>query len=360
MKNYDEIENFIDYTDREYWRKYIEDFVIPLWENTILIIGYFDQLKFEFNNIPLNDVIEDYKKSLLLGGINPDIEELYTQNSLAKFYSRFFGLRLKDQKSWISQQRFGESLTDINIEVIETEFIKFVKEISGILDDGLRYQNLIEFPPEGIINYDEFNKDPIKVKDLISDFYQNLLKISLIQNYGTFFICSINQITYKWMQAAYPRIDKIIDFLQEQFELIELQWRNPIKPESKVFKEYTFYCFPEYNPKNTGKSFGGAICKLNEYFLLSHSEELKNTLNIIFGNIPDFRQEYNGRIKSQLPDHWNKSIYYKGLMASYYRGGIDESNETVMEMLDENMPFLFTHLIKIDYLDDDHMSFMEI
>ena len=94
MKTYDDIEGFIDYTNKEEWERYITDFVIPLWKATWIIKEYFEELKREFDNLPLGEVKEE-DRPLLLGGIRPSSDEIYSRNSLAKFYLKFFGLRLK-------------------------------------------------------------------------------------------------------------------------------------------------------------------------------------------------------------------------------------------------------------------------
>ena len=358
MKTYDDIEGFIDYTDKEEWKRYVQYIIIPLWKLSWILKEYFEELKIEFDSLPFGE-IKEKDKPLFLGGIKPLSEEIYSRNSLAKFYLKFFGLRLKDLQSWILQQQHGDILTEINAEVVETEFIKLVKDVFNLLDYALQYQTLVSNFEEPQFNYEEFKRNPEKVKKLIKEWYQALLNVSLNYNYGTFFICSINQVTYKYMKTAYPRIDQILEFLQDEFGLMELDWNNPINPESQIFKEYKIYCFPEYNPKKTGKSFGGAICKLNELIwnVFSYSSKVKETLNMLFNIVPNLKEEFRERIKSQLPERYHSWIYFKGITASENSYRIEESGKTLMEMLDENMPWLFTSLIKINYVYDNGFSF---
>ena len=217
MRNYDNIEGFIDYTSEDEWKRYIESYVIPLWKYSWILKEYWEELRNEFDALPF-DKIREEERPLFLGGIIQG-DEIYTRNSLAKFYAKFFGMKLKDIQSWILQSQTGEALTEINVEVVETEFIKFVKEVFNLLDYGLLHQRLVTDFKEPELNYEELKKNPNKVKEVIQNFYQGILNISLNYNYGTFFLCSINQITYCYMKAAYPRIDEVLDFLINEFGL---------------------------------------------------------------------------------------------------------------------------------------------
>ena len=361
MRNYDDIEGFINYTSENEWEKYIESYVIPLWKYSWILKGYWEELRNEFNALPFDEVREE-EKPLILGGI-VQRDEIYTRNSLAKFYAKFLGMRLKDIQSWILQSQTGEMLTEISVEVVETEFVKFVKEVFNLLDYGLLHQQLVTDFKEPELDCEGLKKEPEKVRELIKNFYQSILNISLNYNYGTFFLCSINQITYCYMRTAYPRINEVLDFLINEFGLTELEWNNPIKPESKTFRDYTIYCFPEYNPNTKGKSFGGAICTLNEtiWRVFSYSSEIKNTLSILFGNIPNLKEEFKERIKSRLPERYYTWIYFKGISASERSyADAEVGSKTIMDMLDENSPFLFTNLIKIDYVSDTTLSFASV
>ncbi len=357
MKTYDDLKEFIDYTNKEEWEAYIRDTILPLWRFSWVLKEYFEELRMEFDNLPFSEVKDD--KPLLLGGVKPLSEEIYSKNSLAKFYLKFFGLKLKDLKSWILQRQYGETLIEPIVEVHETEFIRFVKSVFNLLDRALQCQSLISDFEEPQFNYEELKRNPEKVKELIKDWYQALLNTTLNYSYGSFFLCSINQVTYKYMKAAYPRIDQILEFLQTEFGLIELDWNNPINPESQLFKDYTIYCFPEYNPRKPGESFGGAICKLNEllWYAFSYSLEIRETLSMLFGNVPNLREEFMGKVRSQLPERYHTQIFFRGIIASEHRSEIESSGKTLMEMLDENMPWLFTSLIKISYVYDDGFYF---
>jgi len=164
------------------------------------------------------------------------------------------------------------------------------------------------------------------------------------------------------MKAAYPGIDDALDFLRNEFGLTELEWGNPIEPDSNTFKDYTIYCFPEYNPRSKGKSFGGSICAVNEMIwgtFVSYST-VKDTFEMSFGNVPNLKEEFKEKIKSRIPERHHQRIYYKGITASENHANVQEGNKTIMDMLDENSPCLFTNQIKIDYISDEALSFSSV
>ncbi|RLG01861.1 MAG: hypothetical protein DRN49_00375 [Thaumarchaeota archaeon] len=57
MSNYDLLEGFINYTDKNAWRGYIKKFAVPLWKNALVLKEFFEKLKSEFHNVLLRDNI---------------------------------------------------------------------------------------------------------------------------------------------------------------------------------------------------------------------------------------------------------------------------------------------------------------
>jgi len=363
MQSYDDVEGFINYTDKDEWRKYIETYVLPLWNYSWILKEYWNQLREDFHGLLFEEVREE-DIPLLLGGVIEGSER-YTKNSLAKFYAQFFGMRIKDIGAWLLQSRRGEKLTNITVEVVETDFIKFVKTVFKILEVALSHQRLVTNFKEPELNYEELKRNSEKVKQLIKNFYQSLLNIALNYNYGTFFLCSINQVPYHYMKAAYPRIDEILDFLRNEFGLTELTWNNPIKPNTKTYKDYTIYCFPEYNPNNKGKSFGGAICVLNDLIwdVFSSKTKTPEALSMLFVNVPNLKVEFKQRIKGKVPEIYFDNVHYdKDLVADARKMHIDEGfleryKESLLDILDENAPHLFLNMLKISEVSGNYIDF---
>ena len=372
--NYDRLEGFIDYTNVDSWKEYIKSYVIPLWRNTLILKEFYENLRSEFHDVLLSDVAEK-DLPLLLGGIDPRKEEVYRKNSLAKFYSKFFGLKLSDLQSWV----LGGGNVGIPLKVIveETAFTRLVNDVFKWLDRAVHYQTLVDFT-EPEVEYQQLKKDPYKLLKLIRDFYQQILGITVNYNYYTFFLWSIKQIPYKFMKAAYPRIDQILEFLEDEFGLTKFNWNPPFSEDSPLYREYTIWCWPEYNTKSErggycgpdysqGRSFGGSICVLNEiiwsYTSRSYSSltrELKDIISSYFTMFPNLEEDYVSRVKGRVIGKLYPRIYYRGISAAEDQSKVGETNLTIMQMLDEVSPYLFTGLAKIRYVSEGYLEISEI
>jgi len=371
MSNYDSVENFIDYANKDAWKSYVENYVIPVWRNASILKEFFENLKSKFQNFSLGDVSEK-DLPLLLGGVVPGREDIYKKNSLAKFYDRFFGLKLSDLKPWL----LGGEATGIQPKVIveETAFIRFVDEVLKWSNKAVQCQALVE-ATEPKIDYDKLKENANELKELIKNFYQSVLNISVNYNYGTFFLWSIKQIPYRFMKEAYPRIDGILDFLQREFGLTRFKWKSPFPEGSKLYEDYTIWCWPEYNAEldrlgggnvrgpeySQCKSFGGSICALNEVIWKHLSKgyhsptDLERIFTEYFNVFPDLKEEYVSRVKDRLTGKIYSHIYYGRIMAAEDISKVGETNLTIMQMIDEVSPYLFTGLAKITYVSDGHI-----
>lgn len=370
MSNYDQLEGFIDYTNNDEWKSYIKNHIIPLWRNALILKEFFEYLKSGFQGIPLRSVNEE-DLPLLLGGVVPTREQVYKRNSLAKFYSKFFGLNLSDLQSWMLGG--GISGTEVKVIVEETTFTRLVNEVFKWLDRAIHYQTLVKYE-EPALAYDELKNNPQKLKELVKDFYQAALSISVNYNYHTFFLWSIKQIPYRFMKEAYPKIDQITDFLQNEFGLAQLRWKIPFSEDSDFYKNYTIWCWAEYNTQSqtggwcgpehsSGASFGGAICAMNETIwnhLRKGYSDLEPLLLSYFTVFPNLKEDYVAKIKHRLTTKIHSHVYYKGITAAEDRSGVGETNMTLMQMIDDVSPHLFAGLAKIAYVSDDYIQISSV
>ncbi len=82
----------VDYTDKEGWKKFVEDYVIPLRDSAEILVEYWNYLKGEIDKVSFSKIEtekdENFKK-ILLGGVKESGD--YSERSLALFYNTFFG-----------------------------------------------------------------------------------------------------------------------------------------------------------------------------------------------------------------------------------------------------------------------------
>ncbi len=141
MENYDELEDFFDYSSKIEWVEYIESNVIPLWKNTLKILKFHENIIEEFEGKKFGEILEgDYQ--LFLGGVDNNGD--YTSNSLANFYAKILGLSI-NTIAWIKQEEVGKKITEIDITISDTVFIEFLTDIKEFLNVALKNQNLVKY-----------------------------------------------------------------------------------------------------------------------------------------------------------------------------------------------------------------------
>jgi len=117
MQDYDTLEDFIDYADKEKWSGYIKNSIIPLWKASHILIRFHESLKKEFDGKSFNEFSEEDKVIFLGGVVNK--ENRFSETSLAKFYNDFFDLKI-DIPSWMIQEEIGEKFEDLIAEINES------------------------------------------------------------------------------------------------------------------------------------------------------------------------------------------------------------------------------------------------
>jgi hypothetical protein len=105
----------LNYADRGKWKKFVEDYVIPLRDSADALVEYWNYLKEKIDSVPFNEIEtekdENFKK-ILIGGVKENGD--YSERSLALFYSKFFsagtsksfGIKMMDGIS----RKFGEKV----------------------------------------------------------------------------------------------------------------------------------------------------------------------------------------------------------------------------------------------------------
>jgi len=367
-RTYAQVDDFVDYTEREVWEEYIQETVVPMWEAAWQLKEFHRQLQHEFNGRRL-ETLSDAERRVFLGGIDPQRDEVYRQNSVAKFYKGFFGAQVSDLQSWLLSEG-GDVQTEVTVEVEESQFIEFADKIHDQLTQALSAQTLYQGWQNPEVAFDSFLSSPEEVRDIVEQLYQGVLDFVVNHSYPTFYLWSLNQTPRRFLQEAYPAFDDTQPLVREQFGLTEMDWPNPIKSDADIHSSYEILCFPEYNPNNQGRSFGGSIGKTNEiiwtYFSDYSTQAFRDVLTTYFNTVSDLKQDYDDRVANRIanvPEQWvgrEFSIYFDGLSAATERSDVEDSQESIMDLLDQAAPLLFLGLNKITYVYDDNLKIKPI
>ena len=297
-----------EYSDKNEWKKFISDYIIPLRDSADALVEYWNYLKEEIDSVPFNEIEtekdENFKR-ILLGGVNENGD--YSERSLAFFYSTFFGARLSNLQEYLISQK--ERVTSqVTGAVEESEFMKFVENIKEKTNAILKSasQNVLtdavdSETPE--VDFEALLEAPEKVAELIKDFYNKTLEITVNYNQHTLFLWTIRKITRKYLETAYPELQeekfdafKSIVGLEKYFEPeIEETTEN----DKKVKRNYTIWHLPD-------NSFGGKVCELNDVvWAYLGNEAYRKDLAFLFENVPDLEREIVDRAKAAI-GNWKR------------------------------------------------------
>lgn len=368
-RNYEQVDDFITYTDQDEWRLYIQEMVVPLWGSAWRLKKFHERLEQEFDGRSL-EALTEREQQLFLGGVDARRDEGYRRNSLARFYKELFGARVADLQSWVLSEG-SDVQTEVQIEVEETQYVEFASTIYDRLTRALSSQSLYHDWHEPDVGFEILINDADQLRALVEEFYEQVLAFAVNHSYYTFFLWSLNQVPRHFVETAYPEFDADQPFVRDQLGIQSLNWANPIKPDADIYQDYQILCYPEYDSSSDSQSFDGSVAKTNEliwwYFDDYSKEAFRDALSLYFGQVPNLKQQYKDRVTNRLgnvPDQWIDSrfnIYFKGLSASpESRSAAENGQASIMDLLDQAAPSLFLGLNKITQVYDDRLWFKEV
>ncbi len=345
------------YWDKETWKSFVREQIIPLRISAGKLIEFWNQLHDKIHDVPFTEIEkDDALKTILLGGVTSEGE--YSARSLALFYKNFFGACILQPKIVVVNLKQGIFPKVAGI-VEESTFVKFVKYIHEQTDKILEcaYQNsLVESAKETpAVNFDEVIKEPEKVADLIKEFYDGVLKITVNHNQLMLFIFTIRKITRRYLEAAYPEL-KDADKFENLRAVSGLdKYFEPDVQENEIRKDYCIWYLPE-------SSMGGLVCKLNAivWYSFEH-EDLRNKLEFLFSKVPHSFEDWVERTKRTIgtgifPDCRGRDDFHafninRGLLTTcrIHSYNVSESNISYLKLLDDLSPKIFVGYIRISF-----------
>ncbi|NPA62739.1 MAG: hypothetical protein GXN95_04200 [Methanococci archaeon] len=379
---YDTIPNFI-YWDVNAWRKYVQEYIVPMYTYTKCLLDFKNELSF-YVGMSLENVNQsnNYLMPFFIGGI--DEEGNYKENALAKLIYLMFGIYV-DAKEFVNTMELTgeEGLKDIKVESKDMDnwpFIKFLEKINKHSLEIIKKSN-IEIQPS--IKVDDIIKNPDKILDVLKELYKACVSFNASYNYYTFFILSSYGIHFRYLISAYPKLNEHFEEIKEflgfcpmfvpdvdnstikkyytilRYEkdsigdnLFKMQlhlWNSFEKSEiHEVFKyivekpENLKEKYKELAKKSTGEEFKeinieNAKINLNDTYLVIID---KKYIKLLRKEIVD--NYYNAK-----EDYWSNVIAYKTFRDNYekpYEKEVSKPKILLFEFLNKVAPLLFLKL----------------
>ena len=344
------------YWDRDSWRDYLRNDVLPLYGSTLTILGLWRELRDRAHGKLLSEVIKEGPslEQVFVGGTSPPEE--YGEDSLALAYKRLFGTSIKLREYYFLKQHGKEPKTPCTVE--PTPIVGYVDHISVLLERVLAracelnllgqsdVQNTRESSREAA---EEVLKEPIKILEKLADFLNKALNLTIPYNGYTRFVWHLRKIPKKYMEELYPELSKP-EALQLIRELLGLrEYIIPQVDDPDIVDLYTIYSF-DYAVEGASYHVDGIDLdiNINEYFrgeLPSTYEPYKSiggclcrVNELIWGLFRSCREELRLVISGEIPDpfrEWWKIVGNPGV----YLSELDyPSSYEILSRLDEVIP----------------------
>jgi hypothetical protein len=335
----------INYADKGEWKKFVEDYIVPLRESADILEGYWNYLREHIDNVPLEEIGKNEAlKRILLGGM--DEGGNYLDGSVAKFYNDFFGVSfsVKIPTGMVYSPPFHDFVTGI---VNKTKEVMDSVKTKGISVVDVKRSE---------INYDEVLRNPEEVVRLIENFYNKCVKITPNYNEYTLFVLNVRAITERYFTVAFPWLLGKFDEVRELLGLKQ-DFEPPVDDRRKG--HYVLWALDIGKP-------GYKVRELYEY-IWEINRGLEDTLSLYFEGITDLKQEFLTSAKKsieslsyeivksydELPsiaDSWREHelrVSKDGQIVDSFSPGLLKRDSNVFDFLDEISSLIFVGLVDI-------------
>jgi len=311
MQSYDEIQDF-EYWNIEAWRSFIKNHILPLHNSASKLLKLRDFILTIVETSSKATLSEVERKrsdilQFLLGGIKEDGE--YKDNSLSRLVRFALGMYI-NPKEWITLEREEglRAFDYVNVKSEATPFLEFLKKLN---DTTLHIIKLIGIKSKEILEseIEEIIQKPEELLEIIRTVYMKCLHVSANHNYYTFFALSTKTLPFKYMVAAYPRLQANFNLLKG-FLGLEKIFEPAIEGEAK--EDYTIW----------GHLKGGLcdlLYNLNNLIWENFSNEnVKDVLSYVTTSFRDLKQEYAQKVQKKLEEMgWKFPEYIKTSVGDY-------------------------------------------
>lgn len=206
-----ELDKLIKYYDDDAWRRYFSVDLAELYRSVKSLLFLREELYKNLTSNTVGNLISSSEtyRAILLGGLKADVEKPFTENSLALFYRKVFGIGISEEdiSKLIMRLKEGESLEeaslDINVQVEDTPVIVRLQKLHTKLE--LIYNNL-----KGTVDKPEpknYNlKDPLAGVEALGDVLNAGKALLPLYNPLSFFIMSLYSVPKFYIKEIYQEL----------------------------------------------------------------------------------------------------------------------------------------------------------
>lgn len=281
-----------DYTDDVRWGNYFDNQMKRFVEVATAVDQFRDELVRKCDGRPFDDLQEDWDYSqVLLGGVAEDGS--YRNRGLARVYRDLFGLQVENVTELVTKQQQGIS-PSTTVVVEETEFTDFVSAVAEHARNALQIAEDREliYSAEIEAEYDFYDvlSDQENLTQLLTDFLRRSQEILPNYNEMALVIWTLDKVPNRYLSVAYPKLKdrEGWDWFDRTFGLEPIFIPDISEEDEQAVEkreQYTLYAYRE-------GSLGRKLLELYSMIWETFDRELRESLESVFPNLPNFREEY--------------------------------------------------------------------
>ncbi|MBT8508655.1 hypothetical protein AZH53_09585 [Methanomicrobiaceae archaeon CYW5] len=292
--NFDELVGF-DYTDEEEWRTFVEETVVPVYQDVQALCElreWMKEIAGEKGIITKDDLDKNESlKTILFGGLTDDLEQPPDgEYPVCGIYRNILEFKFDPQGA-----KFSRSAT---LEFFKGEDLFGLSHSKNLLELSNTCNKIMErFGIHGGCCKYDLRQHPEKLQEFLNDFLCHLQKATINHNSKIFFIKGLNYAHLKGLEEYYPRLGN--GTIRDQvFLLIGIEpWDFPCHVEDDDRDAYTLYRHQE-------GGFAESVAKMNWQIWV-----LLDALAVKFGYLPiSIGSSSRSYIAALKEDGFNASI----------------------------------------------------
>jgi|GEM_PF-1195181 len=366
----------IKYWEKESWINYLRNDVLQLYELSATILYLWKKLREIANGKLLSDVkkLVPELELMFVAGTSPPNK--YEEDSLALIYKSLLGASISLREYYFLKSLNKEPKTLCRVE--RTSFISYIDHIHVMLERVLKKASELRLLRDSDLQTaekksrdisEEILKKPEKISEILVEFLNKALNLTVAYNEYTRFIWHLRKISKRYIKELYPELLKpeVFKFIQELLGLRE--YIIPEVDDPEIVDLYTIYSFdhaiivdqvanvgeniidgikvgyvPEYlvgkfryySVYEPYKTIGGCLCRINE-LIWGLFTECRSDLRLIINDpVPNPFEEWKKAVEN-ISKHLPK---YRYTGYNYAELRYPKSYED-LSILDEWLPAIY-------------------